>query len=312
MKMIFDKNTLEEFTEITGVDISSVLTDYLFFMDYYHNRIVDYYKGNTKTADSASFQALNDLILTIESINSDVILNKDSFYRFDHWELLNYIESIRVNLMTISNVSKFLRSSIENGNFSQFIETKYSLKQNQTLEDVSDYVMNSSDAINDWSNIAFRNDLREEDYNTTSGKLLSVVFDKSGGITDIKSVVDNINGENMYGLDIYSKITFEDDDIKTLSYRDTMLQTIAILSELRRGGNPEFRVDGLQTNLIVGRDINSIAYPVIFRQLFNVFSTDDTIAAFSITDVKIEGDSLVLESGITTKYGDFLQVKIRP
>jgi len=312
MKMIFDKNTLEEFTEITGVDISSVLTDYLFFMDYYHNRIVDYYKGNTKTADSASFQALNDLILTIESINSDVILNKDSFYRFNHWELLNYIESIRVNLMTISNVSKFLRSSIENGNFSQFIETKYSLKQNQTLEDVSDYVMNSSDAINDWSNIAFRNDLREEDYNTTSGKLLSVVFDKSGGITDIKSVVDNINGENMYGLDIYSKITFEDDDIKTLSYRDTMLQTIAILSELRRGGNPEFRVDGLQTNLIVGRDINSIAYPVIFRQLFNVFSTDDTIAAFSITDVKIEGDSLVLESGITTKYGDFLQVKIRP
>lgn len=312
MNKVFDKNTLEEFYSITGVDLSSVLSDYLFFMDNYHGRIVDYYKGGTKIADATSFQALKSLVLTVESINSDFILNKDSFFRYDHWELLDYIEGIRVNLMTISNVSKFLRSSIENGNFSQFIETKYSLKQNQTLEDVSDYVVNSTDPINDWANIAFRNDLREEDYNTTTGKLLSVVFDKSGGITDIKSVVDNINGENMYGLDIYNKITFEDDDVKTLGYKDTMLQAVDILSKLRRGGNPEFRIQGLQTNLIVGRDSNSIAYPVIFRQLFNIFSTDDTIASFSITNVKIESDSLVLEAGITTKYGDFLQAKIKP
>ena len=309
---MFTKDTLDDFYAETGINIEGVMDRFITFVDRQRGKIVEYYSGNSRLLDVDAFDSLNSVSEEVEQLLEQFYLWKDSFSRLDYWDLLEYVEEMRLKLMTTANISKFLRSSIEKGHFNRFIEAKYSMKQNQTLEDVANTALNSLNPVNDWVDIALRNDLREEDYNTRDGKLLSVVFDQNGGITNVMSVVDNINGENINGLDIYQKFTFEDDDLKTLSYADTIKQAADIASKLRRKDNPEFPDDGIQSNAAVGNDVISISYPVIFRQLFNVFAKDDTFNSFSITNVKMEKDNLLLEAEIVTKYGDFLQSKIRP
>lgn len=95
-----------------------------------------------------------------------------------------------------------------------------------------------------------------------------------------------IFGESVYGKDLQKKLEFADDDLKVLGYKETIRQAFEIALNLRRGDNPEFPNDGLQSSLVIGQNLNSILYPSLLRQLYDVFAKDDTMRSIAIVDVK--------------------------
>jgi len=106
------------------------------------------------------------------------------------------------------------------------------------------------------------------------------------------------------GRDFANTISFEDDDIKTLSPTDTFAQTIETLINVKKGDNPEFKTDGINPKFIVGSNVNNVTYPIIFRDLTNLFSTDDSIKSFSIVDINRTADSVEISFEVENRKGE--------
>lgn len=309
---MFSTITLDHYKQVTGKSADEVLLKFLLFMDGDSDKMISYYNGQLEVVDFVAFHNFNVLVKSVDETIELFVDNKELFNSYDFWRLFEMFESIQLTLGYLDNISKYLRSSIIKGHFSRSVETGYTLKQNQTLIQVADKIQNSNDPINDWVDLAIKNQVREEDYDNDGGFLLHVRFDKSGmGIENIDSVVDNINGININGKDIQQHFQFDSvgQDIVVLDYEKTMSQTVDILSKLRKGNNPQYFDDGFSKDL-VGTDKSSLAFPVIFRQIFNTFSTDDTIASIGVTDIKIIGDAIYVKATIETKYGQIIQQEI--
>lgn len=301
--MALDKVTLDEFKQITGFDLTSYYTDFVSFMNTDYNYIVDYFNGKTKTVGAQSFENLKTLLKEKETIFSLFTQSKNRLNNLKFWDLMIQLEEIDSSLMTVNNVSKWLRSPKTNTSYSTNIEINIGLRQNNTLEKMTKEVLREEDYQNEWVKTAVRNNLKEEDYSDEGGNLLAVTFSQTGNIF-VAAVVDNINGENILGLDIDRKTTFVDNDLKVLQYKDTYAQSIYILSTLKVGDNPYIANDGIVTGQIIGSNLALLSLPTIFRQLAATFSTDDTIKSFSIVEVKREADAIFIIFAVTSVLGD--------
>jgi hypothetical protein len=126
----------------------------------------------------------------------------------------------------------------------------------------------------------------------------------------VQSVVDVIFGESVYGKDLQQKLEFENDDLKVLGYQETIKQAFNIALNLRRGDNPEFPNDGLQSSLIIGQNLNSILYPSILRQLYDTFAKDDTMKSIAITNINHNNigikDTVELDIQAETRIGEII------
>lgn len=303
---MYNTNTLERFSHVTGIDTQVLLSDFVNFNENQKQDIIDYYNGTTSTPSAGSFQELSDLQYRFNSLINIVMLNKRSFQYHEDWELLYELDEIKAKLKTISNSSRFLRSAIEKGNFNPNPLVEVTLKQNYSLERLAKE-LNSSDPQNEWSKIFLNNQLIEEDYTPDGGVLLKVTFQGADSLY-LSSVVDNINtAEKTYGLDILRRLTFEDNDLKVLTYQETLLQSIAILSQLKKGDNPQHPNDGIDTSLVVGNTLGAVSFPSLFRQLYNTFATDDSLKSFVLRDVSIQGDAVFLNYEVTTRVGEVQQ-----
>src|SRR5690606_13691022 len=231
---MYNSNTIDRFSHISGVQVDTLLSDFVDFNENDKQTIIDYYSGTTSTPDAQAFTNLSDLQYRLNSLIEILMLNKRSFPYHEDWELLMELEDIKTKLQTISNSSKFLRSAIEKNNFNPNPLVEITLKQNHTLEQLAKE-LNSSDPQNEWTKIFLNNQLIEEDYTPNGGVLLKVTFQGADSLY-LTSVVDNINtAEKTYGLDILRRLTFENNDLKVLTYQETLLQSLTILSQLRRG-----------------------------------------------------------------------------
>lgn len=303
---MYTTDTISRFTHIVGIDFSTLLSDFVDFNDNYKQNIIDYYGGRISIPDSQSFDKLSDLQYRYNRAINGVMLNKRQFQYFEDWELLEELDQVKTKLQTISNSSKFLRSSIEKNNFNPNPLIEITLQQNQTLERLAKD-LNAQDYQNDWTKVFLDNQLIEEDYTSQGGILLKVTFQGADSLY-LSSVVDNINtDEKTYGIDIYKTLTFENDDLKVLTYKETLLQSITILSQLRKSDNPEFPDDGLDPSLVIGSTLGAVAFPSLFRQMYNTFATDDSLKSFSLTNVSINGDKVQLDYQITTRVGEIQQ-----
>ena len=135
-------------------------------------------------------------------------------------------------------------------------------------------------------------------------------YKQNGDSIFIESVVDNIVGEKILGKDILYKTTFENDDLLVLSYKDTFFQSVNILMKLKKGDNPEFYDLGLQKNVAVGSNINSISYPVLLRQISEAFQTDDTIKSQEITGFRKEQDAIFIDMEIESKMSTIVPLTL--
>lgn len=302
--------TIDTFKKITGYNVSLLLAQFAVFIENDFPNIQAYYSGSLKTPNSQSFKNLDYLLEQYTLAINLANLGKNSFKNVDSWELMTSLEEAQNKLLLISNISKFLRSSIPKGIYNTGTVVDYNLRYAETLEKAT-LNLGSPDHQNEWSEVALNNDLIEEDYTPEGGVLLKVVFRHVNTTTDINSVVDNIYGERLYGLDINRKLTFEDDDLATLSYKDTVKQAIEIMSNIRQGDIPEFPTDGIQSQFVVGTSVGAVSFPALFRQLTNVFAKDDTVSGFSVKDLKKDQDAIYVLFEINTKLNETIIQKVK-
>ena len=108
------ENTIEIFQNKTNFPLADFLVEANSFFSNEFNDIVNFYSGNKNTLDRSQIKKLNSLsekALYLQRIFRD---NKSKFNTVDFWELLDIIEDIKVKLSTSQNMSKYLRSTINN------------------------------------------------------------------------------------------------------------------------------------------------------------------------------------------------------
>lgn len=300
--MALPQGIVSDFELITRYPLGDYLNKFTEFIDNGRSDILDYYGGAVSKPNESSFTKLKNLLEEGSRIDELTDLHRDRLNNGAFWELVEVISDIQSSLWTIDNASKWLRSAISKNNFNPNTELQHVLNQLQTLESIAEEV-GSSDRDNDWVTIALRNDLAEDQYTTKGGNLLLAGYKNKASIK-LDSVVDNITGENVYGIDLDQKIQFIDNDLLALSYRDTIFQSVSILSTLKQGQTPEFPEDGIQSDLIVGSNRSAISYPILMKQYYNTFRRDDTLKSLTITKIEAQVDQLTVEFNIRTRLDE--------
>lgn len=307
---VYTQDDIDNFKKLTGIDIVDSFDQFISFIDSDYQNVVDYYSGTIDKPIAESFKNLEILQKEFRGILEAFSINKDNLRSTIYWEMLEQIEDINNRLKTIENTPKWLRSSIGKNNFNATINIDYTLKYGQRLEDVEKNILGSTNPENDWVQLAFDNDIKEEDYTINGGNRLKINL-KNGKLFTIQSVVDTITEAiNVYGKDIFRIITFEGDDLKVLSPKGTLLQSVDILANLKRGDNPEFPDDGLNDKLAVGSNIASIQFPSLFRQLYLTFGKDDSLRNFTLIDIKQFDDAVSFDFRVETRLDEVLYQNI--
>lgn len=301
---LFDDTTIDRFTFHLRYNIQTYIDLYSYFVKNNLQNIINYYQDSQANPDVESFYYLDRLLQEATKIDNLIKSNKNSFSRVDDWELLDFLEDIRSNLETIKQSPKWTRSSksqqIWRGNV---IQTPYTMNDGETLESVSEKVYGSFDSQNDWMRIGIENNLLESDYGAnTSNTILVNKKVLSSPNFFARSIVDNLVNEKLYGLDFDRKIQFVDNDLKILTYRDTVVQAVQILIQLIRGDIPEFPNMGVDSSVTVGGSVGAILFSSIIRQLEDTFDTDDSVRNFQVTSISYQNGDLVIEYSVDTLY----------
>lgn len=302
MTELITSEVLDDFRALTKYDLRSYFNRYIEFIDDYYVDIVNYFSGTSDIVPAEAFSYLKQLSSDHKTIIDIVILNGNSLSNYQYWAVVEYIEDIGTFLETANNTSKWVRASSITGTYRNGVRQEVMMGQGETIEDVERNKVLSSQFQETWIDTAIQNNLREEDYDSSGGTLIKAVLQGGRGVF-LNGVVDNIDTpEKTYGLDIDRNIVFEDDDLKVLSYKDTIVQCAEILCGLKQGDDPSFVDRGINRQLI-GSNVASITYPSIFRQLSGNFATDDSFKSISIENIRREQDAAFIDVQIETKAG---------
>ena len=298
---------VEQFETLTRFNLSRLLIDFMDFENQHRTNITDYYAGTINSPNEDSFRELERLLSEFNDLNNVIENNKERLFHTLYWELLECTSDINIALETIDNSSRWLRSAITRNDFSPGAEVEHTLRMFETLEDVSRTIQGSDDPQNEWTTIALRNDLTEEAYTAEGGIKLSFSF-RNRRTIQIRSVVDTINQDTLYGKDFSRKIIFNttDQDFVILSPRETIIQAVEVLSSLKQGDTPEFRTEGIQASLVVGSNRNSVEFPILLRQIFNTFQRDDTLKSLRVINISIKDDALFIEKQVETRLNEII------
>jgi len=303
---------LNDFYILTKKDLSQYFLRVLDFFeggDYYN--LVEFYKGTKKEISSKPYTNLESLIRETKDILRLFESNSRQMTNSNWWELLEQIEEIDTRLQTTNHINRWSRSSYTSVSYTPGQVIDYTLNQEQTLEDLSLLLTNSSNPQDDWTDIAFDNNLKEEDYTTQGGNVLRVNSGPQNGSNfTISSVVDVIDGKSVYGKDLYKKLQFneETEDLEVLSYDDTFLQSMEILAKLKKNDNPMSPDSGLQSTLVLGGTKVSFNFPVISRQLRETFDTDDSMKNFQITNLYFDQDIAYIDYRVTSRLDEVVEL----
>lgn len=289
------KQTLDTFSLKIGYNVNDYMDLYSYFIQNNKVKITDYYQKQDVKPDVGSFEFLDNMIKESIKIDNLIKLHKDNMDSVDFWDLLDFIEDIRTSLETISNSHRYLRSSKSKNSWrTTNVTFEHVMSQNETLEDIVEQQLFSQQSDKDWVNLAIQNSLSEEDYTPEGSIKLQLTKNAEFGKNYfLDSVIDTLVGEKVYGKDIYKKLTFEDNDLKVLSYTDTFIQSITILVPLKKGDIPEFKTMGVDPRLGVGSNINVFEYGKIVAQLQETIATDDTIRGFMIMNLLYDNNGSV-------------------
>jgi hypothetical protein len=292
--------TFDRFYRVTKIDIQQFITDLVNYYDNYYQNIIDYYTSNG-ILNSNTISKLSDLKIKRDNIKDAFNVYSERLSDFvDMWELLDSFEDMSTKIDTISNSQKWFRSN-KGFSFDNQIESDIVLNQGQNLQDMADE-LGYTNPLDDWVNIALKNRLKEEDYDETGGNKLKVTFQNNAQY-GINSVLDSISGEKIYGKDICRQFQFLNNDILILEYKDTLNQTIEILTNTYKGSVPEFPDDGIDKS-IVGGNLVTVQSPVIFKQISKIIGKDDSFKSVTLSKVSDIQDMKFIEIQIQTKIGD--------
>lgn len=298
---IINIDTINKFNEITGYDIGDFFKKVKSFFQSDYTTIVSFYNGDLNILRKEHIQNLNYLTEQCLVITNHFQEKKKLMDTIDFWNLLESFSEIKTKLETTLNISKYLRSSIVSGASKSGFTFNYSKSSEQSLEDISKNILKENSFENSWVDIAFQNELKEIDYDVKENKKveLSKKIFQSNLVT---SMIDNTIGERVYGKDIKKVLTIIDDDLEVLNYKETVEQTVDILSTLKKGDIPEFPDLGINSKFYKGTNFSQLNLPSLQRNLKANFNTDDLFLNFKIRNIKTEEGDLFIEFEIDTKY----------
>jgi hypothetical protein len=292
-----------DFQKVIQYDLELYLSNYNYFIQNLYPSILSYFEGSSDDINTQAFQILNKLTEQSTILSNIIYTLKEKFKKLSDRVIVDFLEDIKINLITISNTSKFTRSPRTKDSYNTSLEYNYLLKQGETLEEVAKDQLNN---IEDWEDIAWRNNIRETDYTVEGGNNLVLSKQKNGVVRlFLNSVVDNLNGEKLLGRDIVKKITIVDDvtnggDLQTLTYRDTFQQSVLILSQLEQGDIPERPYLGKAK--LIGKNMAVFIFNGIKKQLDRTFQSDDTIVDFNVTNFRYQGGDLFYDYTVQSFY----------
>lgn len=292
-------DTIYNFIKLTGFDVQTYVLEYGRFLNDDYPDIVDYYNGGREDLDQNAIKALDNLLRDSRKLE-DVMINITEFDRLDDWNLVYYVDEIRAKLKVINNISRFLRSAKYEGFNESSLNTFHTFEDHQTPEMVAE--IESEDADNAWVDVLRKNYVLETDYQEGVGGWTIMLGRKSLTNFSLRAVVDNLQGESVYGKDMDVLFDYVDDDVKVLTPKQTVSQSVLILANLRQGDIPEFRGMGIGEQLIIGGNIGAINIPFIVRQMTETFSTDDTLVQMSVTKIDRVDTNLYIEFNVNTFF----------
>lgn len=295
-------DVIDKFKEVTGYDISGFFSMFVNFSNLYYDNYLEYYRG-TSTLNKDGAELIDQLRIESLKIEDIFNLNKNSLSsNIEIWELYEDFTNIKIKIETILASPKWMRASYIS-DYDRNVDTVQILKQNQSLEGLSrDLGYDIPD--DDWASLAVNNSLLEELYDLTGGNLLKVTFLNNSRINST-SVVDVMVNKNILGKDLNKNLSITNDDLTVLEPEQTLNQAAEILIGLIKGSVPEFPNDGIDSS-IVGSNLKAFKYPMIFRQLYEVFKKDDTFREMEITSTGVSEDNASMELRIVSKLNDVL------
>lgn len=307
--MKINKDILIEFKAITSRNVESFFRNSLLFFSQDYDIVTRYYEGKIETIDSKIFDRFVSLKRECAEVFETIHSYSHQLNNIKWWLLIEHVEDIDSRLQSLDNIAKWCRSSATRTTYSAHVNIQYTLKQNQTLERASSDIALSTDQ-DGWVDIAIDNALREEDYSSEGGVDLQLKLRGSNQNSQINSVVAIMQGKSVYGIDIDKLITFVYDDIKVLSYDETVSQSVSILSSLKRNDNPDKPNQGVQSAIVVGGSKASLNFPIINRQIIETFNTDDSLKNFTINKIEVERDNLLIDYQVETRLGETLSGQV--
>lgn len=310
--MNLDVNVLEEFEAITQKKLKVFLQNVASFLQRDRVVFLQYYNGSVKTIQAEYFQKFDALKKELAEVFEAFQLNSNVFTHSRWWELIAMLEDLDSTFASLQNIHRWSRSSIGKFGYDPNTRASYIINENQTLERISQDVLQDTNPLDDWYNIAIENNLEEEEYTSDGGKELSLNIQKGRESLKLNSVVDIVSGKKIYGIDIDKKITFVTDsegftDIKTLTHDETIHQAVETIILLKKNDNPDKPTDGLQTSVIVGGNRALLNFPVIVRQLSQTFAGDDTLKNFMVNNIAFDQDNLLISYEIQTRLNELLE-----
>ena len=299
MNTPLSENTIFEFEDFTGFDLQTYFSDYISFISNDFQKFINFYNGNSQMIEIDSYNNYKSLYDRSQILTDLVKQQTANFNRCDFANLIEMIDTIRIQLMKIDRISIFLKSSLVNQTSTSNVAVTKIVTSTDTMESMHS---DKPDNQNVWVDTAVNNRVYESSFDENNG--YSIELQQSNVLNfDLKSVIDNLSGDKLYGKDILKTITFTDDlsDVISLNGEDTFQQSIEILSKLKKSDNPLYSELGLDTGLCFGNLIG-FNLPFIISDLNNTFATDDTISDFSIDDIQINGNALNLSVSAKSFY----------
>ena len=296
----------EKFQNITRYNITEYFERVVTFIETLFPKLQNYYKGGE--LDAAAFSSLDNLLVESQKVSAIFEMNGDYLQTVDMWDLLDLFSDSLEKLNTANNLARWMKSSRSRG-YTDVLVIEQLLKSGESFE-TFEFNNESLEPQNSWVDTTVNNLITEEDYTPEGGVKFNSTF-QDAGATSIQSVVDVLSGDNILGKDLSKDFTFTYTtnngrvylDLTNVTGMKAIEQAYGILVGLVAGDIPEDPSFGLPNDL-VGSDVIAIQYPIIFRALIDMFSTDNRWKNLTILGVETQEDAAFIRIQVSTILGD--------
>lgn len=310
MALVVANDTVEKFEAVTGYRLSPFLNSWVDFIDSHYQYFIDYFKGVTNKLPQEATDAFTVLFRRKLKLEDSMANTSDNLDRMDFWNLLDYLDEINGKISYIASLSKFLRTAKYEGFNEDSLTIEYVATDYDTPESIA--ARRRANPNDSWVDIYIKNNILETDYRAEQGGYNLRLGKRELKNLFLNTVIDNLVGDKLYGIDVYQEFIFEDDDLKVAPPRETFVQSVKILMELGKGDIPEYPELGLNKAVQIGSNLGLVSTPFIVRDLKETFASDDTMVNFTIDDVSIEASAIFLEFQVESFYNltykDSLQI----
>lgn len=297
------RDTIDTFERVTRFDLTAYLNNWTVYVNNHYQGFVDFFEGVIDTIPKDSIEAFDSIKKQSDQLEDIMGNARRNFDRNDFMYLIEFIDEIRGKIFVNDNISRFIRSTKYDVYSESKVSQEYQVRDSDTPESIA--AQDRTNPKDAWVDIYTKNHVRETDYQAEKGGYNLRLAKQSLGNLFLRSVVDNLVGDNLYGKDLDRKFVYENDDLRVLPPRDTAVQSVQIMGRVAKGDIPEYSDLGLSKDLQVGSTLGLVSVPFITRELKEMFSTDDTMLDFSVTEIDIEGTAIKISYEVRTFF-DFV------